>query len=1361
MLDAARPTVLFMGLALLASGSAALCDYSWSLVGQGVTVALTAPQAGGLALSSFSNTASGFDWCAAPGPTGVYATTGSGNVSGLRASNGFAFAGAVRSLSDGADSLRMDMARAADGLKVGTSVTCFDDAPVVEWRSTVRNEGASTVPLQELGPLYLRLRGDQSSPPVVHWVTRNPYGKQSQALTSSIEIHGGDWNAPECAGWVAIEDVGRSEVLFIGIEWERRWRIRIDRDGGDIVVTANLYAMATALVPGASLDSPRVFVGLSHGDIDDSVRHLHGYLRDRVMPARLAGFPWLTYDYWATDASGVEEATLSEIDFAADLGVEVFYIDAAWYEGSCKNGSGDWFTGLGNWQREDLVKFPNGLASISQRIHDAGMKFGLWFCPQMVDSSLVGGLIPASWAAQCNGGSISLDLGNGWATITQICLGDPEVVAYLKSVLASAVRRYSLDWIKWDNSGLPGGVCDRADHGHLSSDGEFAAMRGEYEVFRYLHQQFPNLVIEECGYPSRIDYGKARYARSNWLSDSSSPSQHVRQNILSSSYVYPTPCVTSFVHRTGEFDSATSDQDLDTMFRSRMIGLFGFGTMYGTLAERVSLYPPNVLAAARRNIAAYKSYRNLLWGDVYHLLPIATGPGQWDAVEFCARDASEAVVLCFRNSSTQERRQLELRGLDPSHLYAARSSEGGLLAIATGADLMSRGISVSLPAGDASDLITIGDPGPYGVITGRVTDSETARGLGGAKVAAEPGGGYCATDDNGNYSLHVPPGVYTVRASRAMYESRSEPGVSVAEGATVSGVDFALSKSTGNLAAFGIFSANFTDASSSAVFGNDGSRDTHWQMGVWQAWNGAGYCQLDWPVPITLAASKLYMPRNNIWGGDAYHGIVFQKWDDARQVWADWWLGHTSSAKPTPQGDYCIEIVSPTPITTSKVRCSAGHFGLPPIVVSEWEVYDAPYTGSSISGVVTNSVTGAALHHARVSVESGEAFTDSNGHYSLPLDPGTYSVAASRDGFVGGTIGPVVVGSSQSLEAVNLALEPVATDQLQLHANAYASAFIASNEYWFANDGGGAPWQGCYPALSDTLILDWCAAVSISGVTCPNAGRTAGYHVSTWNAVLRDWDPLCDVRSPSLSFTPPSPVITSKLRAVIDSPGPYPIIVPEVQVTGHETMESLPAAKGMRDGTPTTALGWLVSAVFPDGFYIQLPDRSRGIRVAGSSAVLRGDMVNVAGTMGVSDGERVVLPAGATVLGHGYAVSPIGMINRDLGGGSQGLDLGVTGGLGRNNLGLLVRTAGVVVAAGVLGGETVLWIDDGSGVLGPSPDGVAPGGGVCVRGAIGPSAVGEYVSVTGIASVGEQAGVRYRVVRPRDPADVQVVARDS
>jgi hypothetical protein len=67
----------------------------------------------------------------------------------------------------------------------------------------------------------------------------------------------------------------------------------------------------------------------------------------------------------------------------------------------------------------------------------------------------------------------------------------------------------------------------------------YVALVRQYEIFEHLHALYPDLVLEQCGYGSRLDYGLARTIRSNWLSDASYPSEHVRQNALFANYLYP------------------------------------------------------------------------------------------------------------------------------------------------------------------------------------------------------------------------------------------------------------------------------------------------------------------------------------------------------------------------------------------------------------------------------------------------------------------------------------------------------------------------------------------------------------------------------------------------------------------------------------------------------------------------------------------------------------------------------------------------------------------------------------------------------------------------------------------------------
>ena len=136
--------------------------------------------------------------------------------------------------------------------------------------------------------------------------------------------------------------------------------------------------------------------------------------------------------------------------------------------------------------------------------------------------------------------------------------------------------------------------------------------------------------------------------------------------------------------------------------------------------------------------------------------------------------------------------------------------------------------------------------------------------------------------------------------------------------------------------------------------------------------------------------------------------------------------------------------------------------------------------------------------------------------------------------------------------------------------------------------------------------------------------------------------------------------------------------------------------KIMPDGSNVNLSGKIVSAVYDGMFYIEETDRAWGVAVAGGASVAEGDVVSILGTMSTIEGERVVSASSVAVAGNGENVpGPVSMPCRSLGGGPYGLYTpGVLGGMGLNNVGLLVRCAGRVT--GVAPDQTFFYIDDGS-----------------------------------------------------------------
>lgn len=189
---------------------------------------------------------------------------------------------------------------------------------------------------------------------------------------------------------------------------------------------------------------------------------------------------------------------------------------------------------------------------------------------------------------------------------------------------------------------------------------------------------------------------------------------------------------------------------------------------------------------------------------------------------------------------------------------------------------------------------------------------------------------------------------------------------------------------------------------------------------------------------------------------------------------------------------------------------------------------------------------------------------------------------------------------------------------------------------------------------------------------------------------------------------------------------------------------TISAAKKMPSGTSVCLHGKVVTAVLADGFYAEEVDRSSSVRVIANVTVHVGDIVDVTGTIGTSDGERQITTGTVTAMGIAAdPTKPYAMRGDMLGGAAAGsLVPGITGGMGANNLGLLVKTWGAVSSLGT----GYFYIDCIAGVS------------VKVKsGTLTQPKIGDVITVVGISTTDLSGGAVCSAVLPRTQADIKVV----
>lgn len=177
-------------------------------------------------------------------------------------------------------------------------------------------------------------------------------------------------------------------------------------------------------------------------------------------------------------------------------------------------------------------------------------------------------------------------------------------------------------------------------------------------------------------------------------------------------------------------------------------------------------------------------------------------------------------------------------------------------------------------------------------------------------------------------------------------------------------------------------------------------------------------------------------------------------------------------------------------------------------------------------------------------------------------------------------------------------------------------------------------------------------------------------------------------------------------------------------------------------GVVTDAAKAVTMVVGPNDFYVEEADRSCGIRVHTLSphGLQPNDIVTVVGALQDDNGELIVGDAAATKVSTGTAPSALTLPVRSMGGGDCGVQGGIAGGAGVNNVGLLVKVCGRVKTVG----SGYFYLDDGSAVN----DGTGSGLGVRV---ISSSAVSpnDFVAVTGASACVNASGNLIRLLRAK------------
>ena len=583
------------------------------------------------------------------------------------------------------------------GVMATVSFCAFDGVPMLETGFTLHNEGDEAVTVSGLCPLFLTLHC--AAPLTVLTLTGGHYDERFPPSGFTLSEHplpDGAFVTLECGdagrssqkdiAWFALgkrDDEGIMEGIVGGLAWSGRWRSVLQREGETVTVRMEATEVTHRLPPSATLSSPSAFLMPFVGDWDEAGWQWHRSLLSVCCPPTPPDFPWVQFNTWFGWTTRIDAATLRrEADIAADLGCEVFVVDAGWYDGC---GTGDFGHGLGNWV-DHHGKFPDGLRAFSEYVHRKGMKFGLWVEPERIDLETETAKQHPDWLAKRDGRII------GGGRYAHLCFGNPQVVEWFKERLAKVISDYGVDWLKWDYNIAYGLGCNDPTHGHQGGDGTYAHTQGVYAVKAFLREKFPHLVLEGCASGgNRIDFGILRHVHTYWLSDFTHRAANVRFHLTGAWFALPPRYLNTWVVHEG-----TTVAD----FRSRMGGAFG-------ISPKLAEWDEETKARAKKCIAEYKRLRPFVLKRRFLLTPQAKSLQDWTVWQFHDPDNDNGAILAFREQSPNEKLTVRLKGLKPETRYELENADTGEIVVKSGEQLMREGLTIVISETSGSALLWV------------------------------------------------------------------------------------------------------------------------------------------------------------------------------------------------------------------------------------------------------------------------------------------------------------------------------------------------------------------------------------------------------------------------------------------------------------------------------------------------------------------------------------------------------------------------------------------------------------------------------------------------------------------------------
>ena len=590
---------------------------------------------------------------------------------------------AIATENDTVDTLELVIEDSVTKIRVTLLYSVFEEADIIMRAARVHNGGDGEISLKRIMSVnmdYMNGRNlDLVSLP-------GRYGQERQVERQPLTHHvhkirsGRGISSHQQNPFIALVDRTANEeygsCYGFSLMYSGSFIAEVELDQYDqarLVMGINDRLFSYVVGPGEDFDTPAVLMTYTHKGLTKMSHNYHDFFRNNLNRSKFVKDVKrpILINTWEAAFFDFDDEKLVEIAKAArDMGVEMIVMDDGWFGKRDDDNSG-----LGDWVVNEK-KIKCGLPKLVSQINDLGMKFGIWFEPEMVseDSDLF--RAHPDWAMEIPGrravrsrNQLVLDVSRR------------EVQDYLIRSINGILDSANIYYVKWDINraitDLWSNVLPADRQGEISH----RYVLGLYRVMDGIIKTHPDIMFEGCaGGGGRFDSAMLTYFVQYWSSDNTKPLDNLKLH-YGSSFVYPVCTMGAHV------STASPMVPIETKAAIAMCGTFGYELDATKLSKEE-------IEKCRKMSGYYHKFYDLNFFGDYYRLTNPFEPVNLVAWECVAKDKKEALltVVTVHLTVNGPQEYIKCKGLLPNRKY--RITGDGNEWTATGMALMHAGVPV-------------------------------------------------------------------------------------------------------------------------------------------------------------------------------------------------------------------------------------------------------------------------------------------------------------------------------------------------------------------------------------------------------------------------------------------------------------------------------------------------------------------------------------------------------------------------------------------------------------------------------------------------------------------------------------------